>query len=76
MNDLSKLFTKKNLLILKEIASRSGTYIREISENTGTSPAQVHQAVKLPPIILIWAAARAFTLVLEVIPLPRMIASI
>lgn len=47
MNDLSKLFTKKNLLILKEIAGREDTYIREISDNTGTSPAQVHQAVKL-----------------------------
>lgn len=47
MNDLSKLFTKKNLLILKEIAGKTDTYIREISENTGTSPAQVHQAVKL-----------------------------
>jgi len=46
MNDLSKLFTKKNLLILKEIAGKTDTYIREISENTGTSPAQVHQAVK------------------------------
>jgi predicted nucleotidyltransferase len=47
MNDLSRLFTKKNLIILKDIAGESGTYIREISENTGTSPARVHQAIKL-----------------------------
>ncbi len=38
---------KKNLLILKEIAGKVDTYIREVSENTGASPAQVHKAVKL-----------------------------
>lgn len=47
MNDLNRLFSKKNQIILKELASKNETYIREISENTGTSPAQVHQAVKL-----------------------------
>lgn len=47
MNDLSKLFTKKNLLILKEISEKEETYIREISENTGVSPAQVHNTVNL-----------------------------
>ncbi len=47
MNDLQKLFTKKNLVILKDLSSKNETYIREISENTGTSPAQVHQAIKI-----------------------------
>ncbi len=47
LSNLSKLFTKKNLIILKDIAGRSGTYLREISENTGVSPAQVHQVIKL-----------------------------
>lgn len=47
MNDLGKFFTKKNLAILKELASKKETYIREISENTGISPAHVHQAIKL-----------------------------
>ena len=47
MNDLSKLFSGKNLLILKEISEKEETYIREISENTDISPAQVHTAVNL-----------------------------
>ncbi len=47
MNDLQKLFTKKNLSILKDLSSKNETYIREISENTGASPAQVHQAIKI-----------------------------
>lgn len=47
MNDLNKLFTRKNLIILKELASKNETYIREISENTGVSPGQVHQAIKI-----------------------------
>jgi predicted nucleotidyltransferase len=47
MNDLQRLFTKKNLIILKDLSSKNETYIREISENTGVSPAQVHQAIKI-----------------------------
>ena len=47
MNDLHRLFTKKNLVILKDLSSKNETYIREISENTGVSPAQVHQAIKI-----------------------------
>ena len=47
MNDLNRLFSRKNQIILKELASKNDTYIREISENTAASPAQVHQAVKL-----------------------------
>ena len=47
MNDLNRIFSKKNQIILKELAGKNETYIREISENTGASPAQVHQAVKL-----------------------------
>jgi predicted nucleotidyltransferase len=47
MDDLNKLFTRKNLIILKELASKNETYIREISEKTGTSPGQVHQAIKI-----------------------------
>lgn len=47
MNDLNKLFTRKNLIILKELASKNETYMREISENTGASPGQVHQAIKI-----------------------------
>ncbi len=47
MNDLQKLFTKKNLVILKDLSGKNETYIREISESTGTSPAQVHQAIKI-----------------------------
>jgi len=46
MNELSKLFSRKNLLILKEISEKGETYIREIAENTGTSPAQVHNTIK------------------------------
>lgn len=47
MNDLNRVFSKKNQIILKELASKNETYIREISENTGASPAQVHLAIKL-----------------------------
>lgn len=47
MNDLNRLFSKKNQIILKELASKNESYIREISENTGASPALVHQTVKL-----------------------------
>jgi len=47
MNDLQKVFTKKNLIILKDLSSKNESYIREISENTDASPAQVHQAIKI-----------------------------
>src|SRR3990170_3981765 len=47
MNDLQKVFTKKNLIILKDLSSKNESYIREISENTDASPAQVHQSIKI-----------------------------
>jgi len=43
----TKIVYKKNLIILKDLSSKNETYIREISENTGVSPAQVHQAIKI-----------------------------
>lgn len=46
MNDLSKVFTKNNIKILELIGSEA-LHIREIAERTSTSPATVHQAIKL-----------------------------
>jgi predicted nucleotidyltransferase len=47
MNDLSRVFTKNNMKILKTIRTTDNLYIREIAEKTRVSPATVHSAVKL-----------------------------
>jgi len=47
MNDLSAIFTKSNIRILRELSKNEGLYIREIAERTSLSPAKVHQAIKL-----------------------------
>ena len=44
--ELSKLFTKKNLMIL-ELLEKENLHIREIAERLSISPAKVHDSIKL-----------------------------
>ena len=44
--DLSKIFTKKNIEILK-LLDRENLHIRDIAERLKCSPAKVHDSIKL-----------------------------
>lgn len=47
MKNLTRLFTEKRIRVLKLITEHEGLHIRDIAEKTGTTPAAVHNAIKL-----------------------------
>ena len=47
MYDLSHIFTKSNLKILRLLKKEEGLYIREIAERLAISPFSVHNSIKL-----------------------------
>ena len=42
MNDITKLFNKASLEVLKVLSMSDKMYLREIAEKTGISPATIH----------------------------------